>query len=357
MAERFMVDVDKLWSDTYLVGGEHAHQPTLRGMGESFQETVKLLESGAERPTEDYPASKYFLSDLYGRWTGRRKAGRDFCNVYIDLFKNLYESIKTHGYDTKKSIITVFQLGNGRIVVSDGNKRLAIIKALGKQKTINVELDNKLGSKRICDEFIAYNLDRDGMSEAGKRILYQPITGYDGYSGVTRTKAYYDALESIIGFCGPVQGKTFLDVGSCYGFFCFELAKRGAYTIGVDNDYERVALSLNLSNIYGFDWSNPKFVMVGVINYIIETKLPFDCALMLNVMHNMLGADEGLAWDALNLVAEKSDTVVLSMGHLTPKKTADSQYDIPKLIMSKSVLRNCKFLGTFNGRHLYGFWK
>ena len=357
MAKRFKVNVDKLWSDTYLRGGVQSHLPTQRAFGESFQETVKLFESGVELPVEEYPVSKYHLSDLYGRFTGRREAGRRFCNVYIGLFKDLYESISTHGYDTNRSIINVYQLRKDGFVVSDGHKRLAIIKALGKQKEIMVRLNDKSGARRSCDKLIAERLDKKILSEGGKPILYQPIVGYDWCNGPIRTKAYYDALESIIRFCDPVQGKTFLDVGSCYGFFCFELAKRGAYTIGVDNDFKRGAVSMNLSTIYNFDWSNPKFVTAAIINYIIETGLHFDCTLMFSVMHNMLGVNEGLAWDALNLIAEKSDAVVLSMSHLTPRKTADSQYDIPQLIMSNSILSECKFLRSFNGRFVYGFWK
>jgi len=357
LAERFMVDVDTLWVDTYLRGGEHAHQSTLRGLGESFQETVKLLEAGVELPAEEYPASKYFLSDLYGKFTGRRRAGIRFCEHYMKLFKGLYESISADGYDTEKSIINVSYLENNRLVLLDGNKRFAVIKYLGKQKEIMVALDDNGGSRKICASLIEKNLIRDGMSEGGKPILYQPIIGYDWCSGLNRTKAYYEALDVITNFCGPVQGKTILDVGSCYGFFCYELAKRGAYAIGVDNDQDRVALSLNLSDIYGFDWSNPKFVTAGMINYIIETGLHFDCVLMLSVLHNMLGVNEELAWATLKLIVEKSDAVVLSMGHLSPKKIVDTQYDIPELIMSHSDLNECKYLGTFSGRHLYGFRK
>ena len=353
----FKVNVDKLWSDSYLRGGEYSHLPTQRAFGESFQETVKVFESGVELPFDEYPVSKYHLSDLYGRLTGRSGAGKAWLKVYIGLFKKLYESISTHGYDTKKSIINVFQLRGDGFVVSDGHKRFAIIKALGKQKEILVKLDDKSMVRKSCDKLINKRLDQKMLSEGGKPILYQPIVGYDWCNGPIHTKAYYDALESIIRFCGPVKGKTFLDVGSCYGFFCFELAKRGAYTIGVDNDRDRVALSLNLSTLYNFDWSNPKFVRAEIIDYIKETGLHFDCALMFSVLHNMLGVNARLAWKALNLIAEKSDTVVLSMGHLTPGNTVNSQYDIPKLIMSNSILNECKFLGILGGRHIYGFWK
>lgn len=356
-AKRFKVNVDKLWSDSYLRGGEQPHLPTLRAFGESFQETVKVFESGVELPFEEYPVSKYHLSDLYGRLTGRREDGKEWLKAYIGLFKDLYKSISTHGYDTNRSIINVYQLRKDGVVVSDGHKRFAIIKSLGKQKEIMVELDDKSRVRKSCDRLINQRLDKKILSEGGKTILYQPIEGYDWCNGPIHTKAYYDALESIIRFCGPVQGKTFLDVGSCYGFFCFELAKRGAYTIGVDNDRDRVALSLNLSTTYNFDWSNPKFVRAEIIDYIKETGLHFDCALMFSVMHNMLGVNEALAWKALNLIAEKSDAVVLSMSHLTPRKTEDNQYDIPQLIMSNSILRECQFLGSLNGRFIYGFWK
>ena len=133
--------------------------------------------------------------------------------------------------------------------------------------------------------------------------------------------------------------------------------KKGAYVVGVDNDFDRVQLSQCLSVLYNFNWSNPKFVRAEILDYIKETGLHFDCALMFSVLHNMLGVDEAHAWEALNIIAEKSDVVILSMGHKTPRNTVNSQYDIPQLILSNSILKNYKFLGILGGRHIYGFWK
>ena len=219
MAKKLVVNVDKLWHDTYLNGGDYAHKPSIRAFGEAFQETVHVLESGVELPIREYPVSKYHLSDLYGRFTGRRAEGLHWCKVYMGLFKDLYKSISTYGYDINKSTINVRQLDNDMVVVSDGHKRFSIIKYLDRQKKITVKIDDKTGTKRVRDRIISERLDKKIFSEAGKTILYQPIIGYEACNGPKRTKDYFNALETITGFCAPVQGKTFLDIGSCYGFF------------------------------------------------------------------------------------------------------------------------------------------
>jgi len=357
MVEKLLVDVDKLWRDTYLVGGVHSHHPSIRAFGESFQETVNLLSEDTTLPAEEYPASRYFLSDLYGRFTGHRDEAFRFCNHYMSLFKGLYTSIRADGYDPKRSTINVNHLKEGELILADGHKRLAVIKGLGRQKKIMVALDDKDGAKQLCNKLIESSLKRNGMAEDGKPMLYQPVEGYEWCSGPRHTEIYRKALKAIIDFCGPVHDKTFLDVGSCYGYFCFELTKRGAYTIGVDNDQERIMLSQNLSRVYGLDWSNPKFVSTEIIDYITETGLNFDCVLMLNVLHNMLGVDEAAAWAALYRIVEKSSKVILSMSHVSPRKYCDTQQDIPELIMQHSPLNEYKLIGTINGRNIYGFWR
>jgi len=113
-----------------------------------------------------------------------------------------------------------------------------------------------------------------------------------------------------------------------------------------------------LSTVYGFDWSNPKFATVDISPYIGETGLRFDYALMFNVLHQMLGENEAVAWDTLNRIANKSCTVLLSMSHASPRKVADGQADIPGLIVRNSVLREYRRLGSFMyGRDIYAFWK
>ena len=349
--------MDKLWCDTYIIGGEHSHHPSIKAFGEAFQETVKLLAEDVDMPTEEYPVSKYFLGDLYGRFTGQRGGAMQFCRHYMSLFKGLYTSISKKGYDPERSTINVNYLKDGELVLADGHKRLAIVKGLGEQSEVLAALDDKAGARRLCDELVESGLTRNGMTEDGDRMLYQPITGYEWCSGPRHTESYRKALEAIMGFCGPVQGETILDVGSCYGYFCYELTRRGAYTIGVDNDQERITLSQQLSRIYGLDWSNPKFLAVEILDYISETGLRFDCTLMLNVLHNMLGVDEESAWAALSQVAEKSGKVVLSMSHISPRRYCGTQQDIPELIMRHSSLNNYKQLGVINGRQLYGFWR
>lgn len=222
---------------------------------------------------------------------------------------------------------------------------------------VEVVLNDRKDSKKIVNELLEKHISGTSMNENGKPILYQPIISYDEFNGVNRTVEYYNALKNIVDFLGEVKDRKILDVGSCYGFFCFQLARKGAYMIGVDSDHERIAISLHLNNIYGFDWSNPKFITSYIANYIRETGLSFDYALLINVLHNMIGQHEPLAWDTLNRLARKSKKIVLSMSHVSPVETARSQYEIPELVVSKTILNKYDFLGSLGGRYLYGFWR
>ena len=68
---------------------------------------------------------------------------------------------------------------------------------------------------------------------------YQPISYLPHLTSRRRKKIYDRMLKTITDFCGDVVNKSFLDIGTCYGYFCFELTKLGALTIGVESNNER----------------------------------------------------------------------------------------------------------------------
>jgi len=355
LAERVTVNVDALWEDTYLRGCGGSYVPALRGMGESFQETVALIADGVDLSTCEYPAAKYLLGDLYAKYIARED-GLKTTELYMQLFKKIYSSIESEGYDSKKSVVNVCRLRDGRLILRDGHKRLAVVKYLGRQPSIEAAVDDLSNIKARCDMLVAEELSASLMREANKPILYQPVEGYS-CSGPALESKYHEALEAVTRFADPVKEKLILDVGCCYGYMSLELVKRGAYALGVERDWAKAEIAYSVGNLIGFDWSNPRFLWADIGEYVKRTELHFDCAILLSVMHNMIGENEGRAWEILNMIAEKSDSVILSMSHVTPVRVAGSQYDIPELVSSKTTLKKCEFLGQLHGRFLYGYRK
>lgn len=174
---------------------------------------------------------------------------------------------------------------------------------------------------------------------------------------------YERILKAIIGFCVDVKDKSFLDIGTCFGYFCFELTKLGARTIGVENNKERFNICRCLSKIYGFDPSNPKFINMDILDYQKPPSEKYDYVLLLNVFHYILERareqNESDAWRMLNRLAEESEAVFITMSH-EKGLHAKSQREIPEIIIQKSVLTHVKNLGKGRGRgprNVYVFWK
>lgn len=188
---------------------------------------------------------------------------------------------------------------------------------------------------------------------------YQPIEYLPHLTSRKRKGDYRRMLRMILDFCGDVRGKHMLDIGTCFGYFSFELTKLGAYTTGVEYDRERFDVCRCLLEVYGLDPSNPKFINMDVMDYAFAPGERYDYTLLLNVFHYILELNQEKAWDTLSRLAEVSEAIFISMPH---KKglNARSQKEIPDIIIKKSVLSGFKKLGVGRGRggrHFYVFWK
>ena len=166
-------------------------------------------------------------------------------------------------------------------------------------------------------------------------------------------------LKTITDFCGDVENKSFLDVGTCYGYFCFELTKLGALTIGVEANNERFNICKCLSKVYGCDPSNPKFINLDILDYEKLSNEKYEYVLLLNIFHYIIERNEPAAWLLLNKLSEESEVMFITMSH-ERGLNLKSQRDIPEVIFQNSVLTNAKNLGEGRGRgprNIYAFWK
>lgn len=356
--KRIKVDVDRLWENTYIKGCRYSNTEKTSRYGRAFLEVARQFDAGKEVNPANCAVTDYFLSDHYGKLVGNRELGLRFSENYVKFFKQYFDSIKRLGYDTSISIISIYMI-DGEPYLSDGNRRIAILKALG-QKEVEVRIDDQIRWRKEADGLANACLKSSHLISGGKRVLYQPIL-HPAFSKYTtpQFKNYYNkAMKTILDACGSVEGKHMLDVGSCYGYYSYQLARRGAKVTAVDYHGDRVNLCHRLLRLYKMDWSNPLFVCTRIENYIKATSLTWDYTFMFNVFHQLYGQNPKESWKTLNQIAEKSEVILLTMSSASPVKIGE-QSNLPSLILENSILKSCEDRGSilpFN-RHLLVFRK
>jgi len=88
-------------------------------------------------------------------------------------------------------------------------------------------------------------------------------------------------LDTILG--GIIENKSVLDIGSAYGYFCFEAEKRGAsYVCGTELKEHRFKGAKLLKDIKG---SSVDFLNFDILEKPINKQ--FDIVLLLNVIHHL----------------------------------------------------------------------
>jgi len=88
-------------------------------------------------------------------------------------------------------------------------------------------------------------------------------------------------LDTILG--GVIENKSVLDIGSAYGYFCFEAEKRGAsYVCGTELKEHRFKGAELLKDIKN---SSVDFLNFDILEKPINKK--FDIVLLLNVIHHL----------------------------------------------------------------------
>lgn len=357
--KRIMVDVDQLWENTYIKGRSLSNTEKTSRYGRAFLKVARQFDAGEKVDLADNAVTDYFLGDYYGKLVGNRELGLRFSAKYMTFFKKYFDSFKKHGYDTKKSRLLV-DLIAGEPYISDGNRRIAILKALGKPKEIEVLLDDQKRWVTAANKRAAQCLTTSYLKSGGKRVLYQPILhpSLSQYTTPQFKRYYIQAMKTILNVCGSFKGKNVLDVGSCYGYYSYQFARRGAMVTAVEYHGGRVRLCTHLNRLQYMDFSNPLFVCTRIENYIKATSLTWDYTFMLSVFHHLYAQNPEESWKTLNQIAEKSEVILLTMSADSPVKIGE-QSDLSSLILENSILNSCEDHGPippFN-RHLLVFRK
>lgn len=94
-----------------------------------------------------------------------------------------------------------------------------------------------------CLEHLMFRLDTTRIVVDTPKLDYQPLPWAGIAQAEIRGDATYSRWEQIARYLPQQQGKSALDIGSCYGFFSIKMAEMGCDVIGVDLNprYIRIA--------------------------------------------------------------------------------------------------------------------
>ena len=173
---------------------------------------------------------------------------------YVDLYKKAYDFFRLTGCQIR--------IING---VSKSFKEI-----LNKEHALtNLSIEENYNYSKSEIEYIVTNF----------RFEYQQIDLPCGIS--TKGDLRKNTLEYI--FKGNLEGKSILDVGCAYGYFCFEAEKYGAKRIlGTELKTHRFVGANILKTILK---SKAEFINRDIIKEKLEEK--FDVILLLNVIHHL----------------------------------------------------------------------
>lgn len=135
-----------------------------------------------------------------------------------------------------------------------------------------------------CMEHLLFRLETTRFIVDTPKLDYQPLPWVGVSQADIRGDATYSRWKQIEKILSQQQGKTALDIGSCYGFFSIKMAEMGYDVIGVD---------LNPSHIRIARYAVPRslrnhcnFLEMELAPGNIDFLPPVDCTLLLSVWHH-----------------------------------------------------------------------
>jgi len=164
--------------------------------------------------------------------------------------------------------------------VIDGNHRIALAYMQGK-KDVKVTL--------IDDEDVYTPLQRlllDVMWTDKRKWLYQPVHAPELKENWTLIRKSTDRLDKISSFLKekrflPPVSKSYLDIGSSYGWFVSKMDQVGFESYGLEQDY--IAISLGIQ-IYGL--KQKQIINSNLELFLKETSDTYDVVSLLSVLHH-----------------------------------------------------------------------
>ena len=138
--------------------------------------------------------------------------------------------------------------------------------------------------------------NREAHIQAPKPLEYQPVPFGEG------ARPCEDRLKMVLDVVGNPNGFQFLDIGSSTGWFCRELAKRGASVLGMEEDpgcteKARQYLEAEKTQIRG--------KCVFLCGKFDELEDEYDYVLFLSVLHYYKIAERQAAFDRVSKLCKR----------------------------------------------------
>ena len=193
-----------------------------------------------------------------------------------------------------------------------------------------------------------------------KRIkkTYQPVEGFEDKIAPKRIEGFKKILATITDHCGETGGKSFLDLGCNFGYFCLELAKLGAITYGVERDRRRSDTSKCLAEKLGLEGAS--FFNEDALKFVekLDNSKKIDYVILLNVFHHILVQDEARGWAMFNKLIDNSEGVFVMMrNNLKGWHLCDTRIKIPDAVVEASNATDYVVYPAVHGRVIYFFYK
>ena len=189
--------------------------------------------------------------------------------------------------------------------VIDGNHRIALAYMRGK-KHVKVTL--------IDDDEVYTPLQRlllDVMWTDKRKWLYQPVQAPELEENWILIRKSNDRLDKISSFLKekgllPPVSKSYLDVGSSYGWFVSKMVQAGFESYGLEQDW--IAISLGIQ-IYGL--KKRQIINSNLELFLKETSNTYDVVSLLSVLHHFEISHDSIKPEELIRIIDKLTNKVL----------------------------------------------
>jgi len=186
-----------------------------------------------------------------------------------------------------------------------------------------------------------------------QKKTYQPVEGYEYKISPERVRGFEKIRDTIVEHIGGMKGKRVLDIGSNFGYFCLELAKLGATTVGFERDEKRCAVAKYLAYDLGL---SAGFKQGDAVEMVLKHKMKFDYVILLNVFHHLLIQNEEDAWRMFNKLIDNTNGVFVMMRNQYKEwKLCDTRLGIADAVIELSHAREYVKYPPVHGRDIYFF--
>lgn len=281
---------------------------------EPYLETWRMVDEGNVKP-RDTPLFNLMMEHYAPKTRERLEREKQLLQIHsseADVISEewvrrhieLYNSIKKRGYTPNRRAkpITVNIRDDGSYGLMDGTHTVSILIHLGHSEIEAWVKERKSG----------WNNLKNGLhSIYGEKKLYQPVEHPDfadwkiERTETHRERVIFDALKDL-------NGKQVVDIGSCTGYISERLADMGADVTGLEPNQIRCDASNTFADYHEYPEDNPVFLQEPFESHLKENR--YDVAVVLSVLHHYLRRGLTAFMDAVELISESCESMVLEMG-------------------------------------------